>query len=231
MVDSSQPGLTLHWALASQPSRSVKAVLDIGKVEHTVKNYNVLAGETKTEEFLKLNPAGKVPFIVEGDFSLGESNAILKHLVDTKEQIPESLWPKDAHKRALVDQQLVWWDSHFRPTVLAPFLNRIMVALGRAELSTDATPVQKANIEQTLQTLDDLLAKQTGDFVTGSDLTIADLQLFFEFTDLTAMRYKTEKYVNVNKWLEAVSAVPAVKAIQDQWAEFIGAFIGKVDFE
>jgi glutathione S-transferase len=97
MVESNPAGdITLYWSPGSQPSRAVKAVLDIGKIQVNLKPLDVLKGESRTEEYLKINPKGQVPFIVESDFSLGESNAILKYLVDSREQIPQSLFPKDA---------------------------------------------------------------------------------------------------------------------------------------
>jgi glutathione S-transferase len=40
-------------------------------------------GESRTPEFLRLNPHGKVPVLVDGDFALPESNAILWYLGET----------------------------------------------------------------------------------------------------------------------------------------------------
>ena len=51
-------GLTLYWALGSQPSRSVKALLSIGKVPHEEKMINMMIGEHKQEDYLKINPRG-----------------------------------------------------------------------------------------------------------------------------------------------------------------------------
>ena len=70
---------------------------------------DIFTGETRQEPYTLLNPKGFVPFITEGDFKLGESNAILKYLCDTHPTIPEHLWPKDPKKRALTDQFLEWY--------------------------------------------------------------------------------------------------------------------------
>ena len=57
MVESTT-GLTLYWFPGSQPSRAVKAVLDLGHVEFTSEVRDIFKGETRTEEYLKINPAG-----------------------------------------------------------------------------------------------------------------------------------------------------------------------------
>jgi glutathione S-transferase len=50
--------LTLYWSLASQPSRSVKALLEIGKVPHTEHAIDLMKGESRGEDFLKINSQG-----------------------------------------------------------------------------------------------------------------------------------------------------------------------------
>ena len=48
--------LTLYWNITSQPARSVKALLELGSVPHTEVVVDLMKGETRGEEFLKINP-------------------------------------------------------------------------------------------------------------------------------------------------------------------------------
>lgn len=72
--------LTLFWNVASQPARSVKCLLNIGNVSHKAVTMDVVNNQTRTKEYLQMNPLGQIPFITDGDLKLGESNAILVYL-------------------------------------------------------------------------------------------------------------------------------------------------------
>ncbi len=65
------------------------------------------AGETREPDFLAMNPNGRVPTLVDGDFVLWESLAILKYLA--AKQPERGLGGSNAHESALIDQWLFWW--------------------------------------------------------------------------------------------------------------------------
>lgn len=62
--------LTLYWNLGSQPARSVKCLIDIGKIDCKYVTLDVIKNETRTKDYLSLNPMGKIPFLVDGSFKL-----------------------------------------------------------------------------------------------------------------------------------------------------------------
>lgn len=82
------------------PTRSIRArwmLQELGVPFESV-TVRLAAGEHRTPEFLKLNPAGKIPVLVDGDFALGESVAIALYLA---EKFPEKgLFPTALHERA-----------------------------------------------------------------------------------------------------------------------------------
>jgi glutathione S-transferase len=89
------------------------------KVEAFVKHYDLDVDihhvsfkdrETQSPEYLAINPMGKVPALVDGDFNLWESNAILTYLAST---FPETkALPTDIRGRADVDRWLHWQSCH-----------------------------------------------------------------------------------------------------------------------
>ena len=82
-MEAATEGITLYWNLMSQPSRAVKALLIAGNIPHKEVTLDLLKQETKGEDYTQINPKQVIPFIKEGDFGLGESNAILKYLCNT----------------------------------------------------------------------------------------------------------------------------------------------------
>ena len=51
---------------------------------------DILKGETRTPEFLAINPNGRIPTLVDSDYILPESNAILCYLADGTPFLPDN---------------------------------------------------------------------------------------------------------------------------------------------
>ena len=62
---------TLYWNLGSQPSRAVKALLDIGKIPYQLVEVDLMSRGTRQRDFLEMNPFGQIPFIKNTKFSCG----------------------------------------------------------------------------------------------------------------------------------------------------------------
>jgi glutathione S-transferase len=129
-------------------------------------------GKNHESDYLAMNPNGRVPTLVDGDFVLWESNSIMRYLALTYR--PESpLYPQAPKRRAAVDRWLDWTLSTVQPVdrpvfwalVRTPVEQRDMVAIQK---DADAEAVQ-------WRILDAQLA--TRRFVEGDDFTLADIAL------------------------------------------------------
>lgn len=96
---------TLYYMAGSPPANAVLLLIKQLELDVEIKHVDFLKGEHKTPEYLKLNPAHEVPVLVDGDFVLTESRAILSYLVNSK-KAGSDLYPTDPKKRARVDQRL-----------------------------------------------------------------------------------------------------------------------------
>lgn len=77
------------------------------KLDVEVKHLDLGAGEQKNPEFLKLNPIGQVPVLVDDEVVICESRAIMAYLIN-KYQPNSSLYPSDPKQRAMIDQRLYY---------------------------------------------------------------------------------------------------------------------------
>lgn len=76
---AAQPKLTLWGAGTSRTVRAHWALHELA-LPYTSKPIGPRTGETKTAEYTQLNPRQKVPLLQDGDFSIGESAAIVAYL-------------------------------------------------------------------------------------------------------------------------------------------------------
>lgn len=72
--------MRLYDAPASGNAYKVRLLLALLGVEHELVPINLMAGESRTEAFLQLNPRGQIPVLVDGDLTIWDSQAILVYL-------------------------------------------------------------------------------------------------------------------------------------------------------
>ena len=127
------------------PTRSLRALWSLRElgVDFDFERVNLLAGDHQRPEFLRLNPAGKVPVLVDGDLVISESAAIVLYLA---EKYPEKkLLPADLRMRAQVYRWVMFAMTELeqplwritRHTVLLPEDKRLPqdVALAREDFT------------------------------------------------------------------------------------------------
>jgi Glutathione S-transferase len=74
-------GITLYHSPASRAFTAYWMLEELG-LPFTVRKIDIRKGEQKSPEYLKLNPAGKVPTLVDGDVVVSENPAIAIYLAD-----------------------------------------------------------------------------------------------------------------------------------------------------
>lgn len=114
--------LTLYYAAGSPLARAILLLARYMPLDIELKHVDLMAGEQRSEECTKLNPLQKVPILIDGDFVLTESRAILAYLVNTRKP-GSDLYPVDPKKRAIVDQRL-----YYDATVVFEKLSALVVS-------------------------------------------------------------------------------------------------------
>ena len=182
-------------------ARLAAAVLGIQLEEKFV---DFSKGEHKSPEYLALNPNGAVPVLVDGDFVLTESRAIMQYLASKK---PESgLLPRDEAARADVTRWQFWDAAHFSPQLgTLAFEKVIKVMMGIGE--PDQGKIQEAlgNFRRFAAVLNERL--QGKSYVVGNTLTIADLTLASSLMYAPQTEPPIAEFPNVQAWFSRITAL------------------------
>lgn len=173
------------------------ALLDI---EHEWVHVDILAGETKTSEFLTKNPNAKIPLLeLEDGRCLSESNAILNYLADGTELIS-----KDSFERAKILQwQFFEQYSHEPYIAVARFIAKY---LGLPEDKKEEYEAKQAGGHKALKVMEYQLSK-TG-YLVGDRLTIADISLYGYTHVADEGGFDLSEYPAILKWIARIKEHP-----------------------
>jgi len=172
-------------------------------------------GEQRTPSYLALNPTGRAPTLVDGDFVLGESTAIIHYLANQK---PNTLWPNDARSRADILRWECWQLAHWGGESCQPLIFQNLVKKILNMGAADPAAVEKGNecFNREARMLDDHLAKQP--YLVGSAVTIADFSVAAPLFYAKEAELPIAPYAHLRDWFARVSALPAWKETAPQLA-------------
>ncbi|TIT67598.1 MAG: glutathione S-transferase family protein [Mesorhizobium sp.] len=161
--------LTLHDYLPSQNGWKVRVLLGLLKIPHDTRIVSIFEGESHTDAFLALNPAGAVPVLqLEDGSAIAESNAILTYL---SESTP--LQPADRYRRAKVMQWLFFEQYNVEPVIGSL---RFWSLTGRLDRNQAMIAGKREAGARTLAALNRSLGETP--FLAGAGFTIADIAVY-----------------------------------------------------
>jgi glutathione S-transferase len=162
---------------------------------------DVLKSETRTPQFLALNPAGQVPTVVLDDGRpLAQSNAIILHLAEGS-----GLVPSDAYDRARMLEWMFWEQYSHEPYVAVA---RFQVKyLGKSPADLESRLVERA--AAALQRLEDALA--AAPFLAGPRVSLADVALVAYTRMAPDGGFDLARYPRVVAWIARVEQALGIK--------------------
>ena len=194
----------------------VRAVANELGIELEMINLDMRKGENKANSYLAMNPNGKVPVLVDGDFVLWESRAINAYLASLKGK----LYPKDPKKRAIVDQWSYWHEVHLGPATQRVVFERLLKKMfGMGEPDESAIESSLKELVQFMAILDDHLADE--EWVAG-ELSIADFAVASTFVYRKGASISLEDTPNIAAWIKRMEARPSWQAATAPLANLMG---------
>lgn len=128
---------------------------------------NTFNGQTRTPEFMAINPAGQVPIAVLADGrKLAQSNAIMLYLAEDGDLVP-----RDAYDRAKMFEWLFWEQYSHEPAIAVRIARKYFLKQPEAEIDPALMTKGKFALARM-----ELQLKETPYFV-GESLTLADIAL------------------------------------------------------
>lgn len=205
---------TLYFDPQSPASNAVKlAIKSLGLKDIEYKALNVHQGETRTPEFIAINPQHTVPTLVDGDHVLWESRAILTYLIESR--VPaHRLYPSNPKIKSIINQRL-----YFDACTIIPRLYEAIMPI-YMEKSTEISKEVQEKIYEMFGFLEGFLEKTK--WVAGNDVTVADMSIVVSIVGLVEFGVPIEKFPNVKKWLEQCKKLPGFE-------EYLPTMIGWVD--
>ena len=178
----------------------VQLVCQLLNIDHQWIDVDILAGDTKSDDFLKKNPNGKIPLLeLNSGETLSESNAIINFLA-----FGSDLYPNDRLAQARVLQwQFFEQYSHEPFIAVARFINKY---LGLPADKADEYAAKQTGGHKALHVMEQQLAKTP--FLAGEKVTTADISLYAYTHVADEGGFELEAYPAIRAWLDRVAALP-----------------------
>ncbi|MBS0526071.1 MAG: glutathione S-transferase family protein [Proteobacteria bacterium] len=195
--------IQIYGPTASRAARALWIVHELGiPFEHMAMEMKDL----KTPEYLKINPNGKVPALVDGDFKLFESMAINLYLA--KRFNKDGFWPATPEDQARCYQWSFWGMTEVEKPLLTILIDMFMTAPDKRKPEAVAE-AQKA-LPKPLAVLNTALEGR--EYLLGPTFTVADLNLASILSWSRPIKYDFKPYPNAGAWLDRCLARSSYKA-------------------
>ena len=159
--------MQIYGDVGSGNCQKVKATAKFLGLAYDWIHVDIMKGESRTPEFLSVNPAGQVPVVVFDDGrALAQSNAIVRYLARGSPLIPD-----DPFACAKADEWMFWEQYSHEPCVAVARYQRVYLKKPQSE-------VDPRLMERGDRALDRLEARLAGrDYLVGERLSVADIAL------------------------------------------------------
>lgn len=179
----------------------VKWVADLRGLSYDWIETSVLKSETRTPDYLAMNPAGQVPLVRFDDGrTLAQSNAIMLAFAEGSDLIPG-----DGYTRAKMYEWLFWEQYSHEPYVAVARFHVHYLGKTVAELEPRIVERGKA----ALKLLDDALRASA--FLVGNALSLADLALVAYTRVAHQGGFNLDGYPAVRRWIARVEQAANIR--------------------
>jgi len=184
----------------SPNTKRARLGLEEAGVSYTFHDVDLMSGAHKLAPYTELNPTARVPAMVDGDYKLWESNAILEYAAHLAKD--KRLGPESTKERGDIAKWMFMGAAHLSPNIARIFAHTIRLPEDKRipQLVTEG----RAEVDRCLAPLDAALAGKT--WLVGERITIADISLAPPLTAAPMLQIDLSKFPNVTAWLSRITS-------------------------
>jgi glutathione S-transferase len=170
------------------------------------------AGAHKSPAYLKLNPNGLIPVLVDGELVLYETAAICLYLVD---KCPGAglAPPPGTAARAHFHKWLIWLSSSLQAMMPHYFYSERMVSPGNTGAAAEVKAHAESHIAAMIEQIEAQLASHGGPWLLGEQFSALDPYAFMLCRWTRGMHRPARKLPFIGPYLQRLLARPAVQHV------------------
>ena len=195
--------IKIYGISTSRAFRPLWLLEEIG-VDYELIPVDFRKDENLRDEYLEINPNGKIPTMIDGELTLYESMAINLYLA---RQYGSDLYPDSAEQEALANMWSYWVMTEVEYCLLAVLLNTRVLAREKR----DAARVERnlKALEKPFTVLNNELTHK--EYLLNSQFTVADLNVASVLSWCRPARVDLNRWPRLSEWLERCVSRPAFK--------------------
>ncbi|OUR95245.1 hypothetical protein A9Q84_15495 [Halobacteriovorax marinus] len=199
--------ITLYGSAKTSAGRCFWCLEEAG-IEYQTKSINFRENEHKSAEFLKVNPNGKIPALLDDDYTIWESSAINFYLAEAYK--PELLGA-NAKEKGLVHQWSTWSMVDLQVPMIDAFIQLIFVPDERRDFKVIEKALAK--LPAMMDTIE--LRLQGSEYLAGSEFTLADLHVISVIDICETIKFDLSKYEKISAWQTKIRNRSAYKKFKE----------------
>jgi glutathione S-transferase len=201
--------MKLYYDPITVNSRKVAAGFALMNINCDISRIDYFSAGHKTPAYLEINPNGLLPALVDADFKLWESNAILQYAADRAGAA--DYYPREPRVRADINRWQFWEAAHWYPSCYVYMMENVAKPLFKAEPDIAALAKEEPNWQKLAAILDQHLAHRR--WLCGEQLTLADIAVAAPIHLHPYQKLPLAGYPNLRRWMtEGVEQLPCWKA-------------------
>ena len=194
--------ITLYGVPGSRAFRTIWMLEELGVPYENIPTH-FATGDTKKPDYLKINPNGHIPTIVDDGVAYWESMAINLYLA---KRYGGALYPAGLDDEAKTWQWSVWAISEIEPLQMQIVVQKLFTAEERR--NPKVLEGAAKGLQRPLRVLDAALAGRN--WLVGDHFSVADLNVASVIYLMKRVDFGYAEHANVQRWADACYARPAL---------------------